>query len=160
MRPLDYLNKFVAQHFPDGKPVELVMGGCPVSDALPTIVGDGLMLVGDAARHTEPITGGGIMAALQSGTIAGGVASKAVRQNDASARVLHEYETEWKSSFGKARKRMYKVKEFVVSLSDDEIDKFFHVFAGITAEELNLKGAIRRLLRLDPSLLFRIRQLL
>ena len=85
-RPLDYLNKFVAKHFPDGKPVELVMGGCPVSDALPTIVGDGLMLIGDAARHTEPITGGGIMAALQSGTIAGGVASKAVRQNDASAK--------------------------------------------------------------------------
>jgi digeranylgeranylglycerophospholipid reductase len=159
-RPLDYLNKFVAQHFPDGKPVELVMGGCPVSDELPTIVGDGLMLVGDAARHTEPITGGGIMAALQSGTIAGGVASKAVRQKDTSARVLREYETEWKSSFGKARKRMYKVKEFFVSLSDDEIDKFFHAFAGITAEELNLKGAIRRLLRLDPRLLLSMRHLL
>ena len=159
-RPLDYLDTFVAQHYPDGKPVELVMGGCPVSDALPTIVGDGLMLVGDAARHTEPVTGGGIMAALQSGTIAGGVASKAVRQNDASARVLREYETEWKSSFGKARKRMYKVKELVVSLSDYEIDKLIHVFAGITPEELNLRGAIRRLLRLDPRLLLKIRQLL
>src|SRR5450756_3222636 len=42
-RPLDYLKKFVAQHFPNGKPVELIVGGCPVSDALPTIIGDGLM---------------------------------------------------------------------------------------------------------------------
>jgi len=52
------------------------MGACPVSGALSHIVGNGLMLVGDAAHHTEPITGGGIMAALQSGTIAGQVANK------------------------------------------------------------------------------------
>ncbi|MGZ8874976.1 MAG: NAD(P)/FAD-dependent oxidoreductase [Halobacteriota archaeon] len=159
-RPLDYLNDFVAQRFPGGKPVELVIGGCPVSDSLPTIIGDGLMLIGDAARHTEPVTGGGIIAALQSGTIAGVVASKAVRQKDASSKVLREYEDEWQSSFGKERKRMYKVKEFVVSLSDDEINKFFHAFTGIAAGEFNLKGATRRLLGLDPRLLLKMRQLL
>lgn len=159
-RPLDYLKKFVAQHFPNGKPVELIVGGCPVSNALPTIIGDGLMLVGDAARHTDPITGGGIMAALQSGTMAGVVASKAVRQNDASARVLREYENNWTASFGKERTLMYKVKEFVVSLSDDEINKLVHAFSGIKAEELNTEGAIRRLLGLDPGLLLKTRQLL
>jgi digeranylgeranylglycerophospholipid reductase len=159
-RPLAYLNEFVAQRFPDGKAVELMMGACPVSGALSHIVSNGLMLVGDAAHHTEPITGGGIMAALQSGTIAGQVANKAVRQNDSSVRVLREYETEWNRSFGKARKRTYKVKEFVVSLSDDEINRIFHAFAGITAEELNMKGALKRLLRLDPRLLFSIRQFL
>jgi len=46
--------------------VELMMGACPVSDTLPHTVSNGLMLVGDAAHHTDPITGGGIMAALQS----------------------------------------------------------------------------------------------
>ena len=159
-RPLEYLDEFVAQRFPDGKPVELMMGACPVSDTLSHIVSNGLMLVGDAAHHTEPITGGGIMAALQSGTIAGQVASKAVHQNDSSVRMLREYETEWNRSFGKARKRTYRVKEFVVNLSDDEINRIFHVFAGITAEELNMKGALKRLLRLDPRLLFSIRQFL
>jgi digeranylgeranylglycerophospholipid reductase len=159
-RPLAYLDEFVAQRFPDGKPVELMMGACPVSGALSHIVGNGLMLVGDAAHHTEPITGGGIMAALQSGTIAGQVANKAVRQNDSSVRVLREYETEWNRSFGKARERTYKVKEFVVNLSDDEINRIFHAFAGITAEELNMKGALKRLLRLDPRLLFSIRRFL
>jgi digeranylgeranylglycerophospholipid reductase len=159
-RPLAYLDEFVAQRFPDGKPVELMLGACPVSGALSHIVGNGLMLVGDAAHHTEPITGGGIMAALQSGTIAGQVANKAVRQNDSSVRVLREYETEWNRSFGKARERTYKVKEFVVNLSDDEINRIFHAFAGITAEELNMKGALKRLLRLDPRLLFSIRRFL
>ena len=159
-RPLAYLDEFVAQRFPGGKPVELVMGACPVSDALPHTVSNGLMLVGDAAHHTDPITGGGIMAALQSGTIAGQVANKAVRKNDASVKVLREYETEWNRSFGKSRKRTYRVKEFVANLSDDEITRIFHAFAGITAEELNPKGALKRLLRLDPRLLFSIRKLL
>jgi digeranylgeranylglycerophospholipid reductase len=159
-RPLEYLDEFVAQRFPSGKPVELVMGACPVSDALPHTVSNGLMLVGDAAHHTDPITGGGIMAALQSGTIAGQVANKAVRKNDASVKVLREYETEWNRSFGKSRKRTYRVKEFVANLSDDEITRIFHAFAGITAEELNPKGALKRLLRLDPRLLFSIRKLL
>jgi digeranylgeranylglycerophospholipid reductase len=118
------------------------------------------MLVGDAARHTDPITGGGIMAALQSGTIAGVVASKAVRQNDASAKVLREYENNWTTSYGKERTFVYKVKEFVVSLSDDEINKLAHAFSGITAEELNTEGAISRLLGLDSGLLHKTRQLL
>ncbi|MGZ4901775.1 MAG: hypothetical protein ACXV5B_08315 [Halobacteriota archaeon] len=45
-RPIDYLNEFVADKFPDGQPVELVVGGVPVSDALATIVSNGLLLVG------------------------------------------------------------------------------------------------------------------
>ena len=100
------------------------------------------------------------MAALQSGTIAGEVASKAARQNNASSKVLCEYENEWKASFGKERKLMYKAKEFVVSLSDNEINKFFHAFTGITAEELNIKGALTRLLGLDPTLMLKLHQLL
>jgi hypothetical protein len=55
---------------------------------------------------------------------------------------------------------MYKAKELVVSLSDDEINKICHAFTGITADELNWKGAARRLLGLDLRLLLRIRQLL
>ena len=53
---------------------------------------DGLMPVGDAARHTQPVTGGGIIPALEGGTIAGAVACEAIRRDDVSARVLREYE--------------------------------------------------------------------
>lgn len=87
-RPIDYLNEFVADKFPDGQPVDLVVGGVLESDALKTIVSDGLMLVGDAAHHTEPLSGAGILPAIISGKTAGEVARKAVRQNDASASTL------------------------------------------------------------------------
>ena len=159
-RPIDYLDEFTAKHFPDGQPVKLMMGAVPVSDALETIVSDGLMLVGDAAHHTEPLTGGGIIAALESGMIAGAVARKAIRQNDASMKVLREYEAEWNRSFGKARKRMYKIKEFCVQLSDDELNRIARAFHGVRPEEFNAKDIMKRLLKKDPRLMFMLRHLL
>ncbi|MGZ7133626.1 MAG: geranylgeranyl reductase family protein [Halobacteriota archaeon] len=160
-RPVDYLNEFVADRFPDGQPVELVVGGVPVSEGLSTMTSDGLMLIGDAARHTEPLTGGGIIPALGSGITAGTVACKAVQQKDASTRVLREYETEWNNNpFGRQRKRMYKAKEFVVHRSDEELNRMVRAMHGITTEEMTMKGIIARLLKKDPKLLFMIRHLL
>ena len=159
-RPIDYLNEFVADKFPDGQPVELVMGGVPVSDALTTIVSDGLMLVGDAAHHTLPLVGGGIITAMDGGALAGRVARKAVRENDASVRVLREYETEWMSTFGKLLKRMYKAKEFIVSRSDEDLNRIAHAFQGIQPDEMSPKGITMRLLKKDPKLLLMLRHLL
>ncbi|MGZ4853242.1 MAG: geranylgeranyl reductase family protein [Halobacteriota archaeon] len=160
-RPVDYLNEFVREKFPDGQPVELVVGGVPVSEGLSTTTSDGLMLVGDAARHTEPLSGGGIIPALASGTTAGRVACKAVQQKDASTKVLREYETEFNNNpYGKQRKRMYKAKEFVVHRSDEEFNRMIRAMHGVTPEEMTMKGVITRLLKKDPKLLFMVRHLL
>jgi digeranylgeranylglycerophospholipid reductase len=159
-RPIDYLNEFVADKFPDAQPVELVVGGVPVSDALKTIVGDGLMLVGDAAHHTLPATGGGIMTAMDGGALAGRVACKAASQNDASIRVLSEYETEWNSRFGRVLKLMYKAKEFIVNRSDDDLNRIVHALHGVQAEEMTVRGIATRIMKKDPKLLLMIRHLL
>jgi len=158
-RPIDYLNEFVADKFPGGQPVGLVVGGVPASDALKTTINDGLMLVGDAAHHTDPLTGGGIVPALESGTIAGKVASKAVRKNDPSERVLREYQTEYNHSFGTMRRLRYSCKELAVSLSDEEINRVMRVLNGIQPGELSLKSITMRFLRKDPRLLLKARQL-
>ena len=110
-RPIDYLNEFVSKNFPGGQPLELVMGGLPVSGELKTIVSSGLMLVGDAAHHCDPLTGGGIINAMAGGRIAGEVASKAVSQNDGSIKALKEYETRWRNSYGKIYKHSYKIRD-------------------------------------------------
>jgi digeranylgeranylglycerophospholipid reductase len=158
-RPIDYLNEFVADRFPGGQPVELVVGGVPVSDALNTIVSDGLMLVGDAAHHALPATGGGIMTAMDGGALAGRVTHKAIRQNDASAKVLREYETQWNNRFGKVLKRMYRAKEFIVNLSDEDLNRIVRVLHGVQAEEMTVKGITMRIMKNDPKLLLMIRHL-
>jgi digeranylgeranylglycerophospholipid reductase len=150
----------VSKKFPDGQPVELIVGGVPVSDELKTIVGNGMMLVGDAAHHTNPITGGGIINAMEGGKIAGGVASKAVHQSDASTNVLMEYETAWRSSFGKSMKRNYKIKEFFTSLSDEELNKLARSIQGVRIEEMSAAGIVKCLLKANPKLLLSLRHLL
>jgi digeranylgeranylglycerophospholipid reductase len=152
-RPIDYLNEFVADKFPYGQPVEFVMGGVPISDALKTIVSNGLMLVGDAAHHTEPLGGGGIMTAIEGGALAGRVARNAVSQNDASVRVLRDYEREWMNTVGKTLKFMYNAKEFAINLSDDDINRIVHALRGLPASERTPKGITLRLLKNDPKLL-------
>jgi digeranylgeranylglycerophospholipid reductase len=160
-RPVDYLNEFVADKFQGGQQIELVVGGVPVSDVLKTFVSDGLMLVGDAAHHCEPLTGAGITPALASGRAAGEVACKAVREKDASVRVLREYETEWNNNpFGRQRKRLYNAKEFLVERSDEELNRIIRALHGIQPEELTLKGITARILKKDPKLLLMIRHLL
>ncbi|MGZ4907868.1 MAG: geranylgeranyl reductase family protein [Halobacteriota archaeon] len=158
-KPIGYLNDFMKRHFPGGQPLELMVGGVPVSNGLTTIVRDGLMLVGDAARHTQPITGGGIIPALEGGTIAGTVACKAIQQNDVSTRVLQGYETAWNSRFGKSNKRSYRIKEAIINFSDEELNRIARVFRDIRPEELNVKSAMKRLLTRDPRLMFMLRHL-
>ncbi|MEE8389728.1 MAG: NAD(P)/FAD-dependent oxidoreductase [Anaerolineae bacterium] len=57
-----------------------------------------VLLVGDAAGHTHPVTGAGIFAAVVSGTLAGQAAARAVKSDDLTA--LDEYEREWTAFMG------------------------------------------------------------
>ncbi len=159
-KPIEYLKDFITCHFPEGQPLELIVGGAPVSDGLSTLVRDGLMLIGDAARHTQPLTGGGIIPALEGATIAGTTARKAIQQNDVSAHVLREYETAWNRGFGKANKRSYKVKESFVNFSDEELNRIGRVLHDIRPEELTMKGLAKRVITRDPRLMFLLRHFL
>ena len=66
-RPVDYLNTFMEKRFPDAKIIEMVFGGVPVSGCIEKTSANGLMLVGDAARQSDPVTGGGILNAMEAG---------------------------------------------------------------------------------------------
>jgi len=78
--PLGALNRFIEAQpeLARGSPVNLVAGGVPVAQMPKRLVGDGVMLVGDAARQVDPLTGGGIIAAMTAGRLAGQTAADAI----------------------------------------------------------------------------------
>jgi digeranylgeranylglycerophospholipid reductase len=80
------LMQFMRSHYPSGKVLEMVVGGDPCSGPIESATTDGVMLVGDAAHQTDPLTGGGILTAMQAGIIAGEVAVKALAAGDVSRR--------------------------------------------------------------------------
>jgi flavin-dependent dehydrogenase len=57
------------------------------------------VLVGDAARVSEPVTGEGIYCALKSGQFAAETIAQAFSRNDFSAKYLSSYERECRSAF-------------------------------------------------------------
>lgn len=73
-------------------------GRIPVGGAVARIRVDNVLLVGDAAGHTHPITGAGIFAAVVGGTLAGQAAARAIRTGRMDA--LQDYENEWEAWMG------------------------------------------------------------
>lgn len=110
---LDYLVRFVESqpHLEQGSPVALVTGGVPVAPPLPRLVTGGLILVGDAARQVEPLTGGGITNAMAAGRLAAEVAAECIAAGDVSATALSGYETRWHAGWGRGLARRYRLKE-------------------------------------------------
>lgn len=110
---LDYLMRFIEgqPHLSQGSPVTLVVGGVPVALVPERLVTDGCMLVGDAARQVDPLTGGGITNAMTAGQYAAEVAAQAIEADDTSARKLAKYEERWASTLGRKMARNYRLKE-------------------------------------------------
>jgi digeranylgeranylglycerophospholipid reductase len=154
-RAYDYLNAFVRDKFPNGKIIAEMYGAVPLSGPVYETVANGLILVGDAARHVNPITGGGILEAMQGGEIAGDVITKAVQENNFSKRRLHEYEKRWRKEFGKVLEVGLKTKNIVLNLSSQDLDRFFHSLAGgIRIKEFSERALLKEMIKKNPRMLF------
>jgi digeranylgeranylglycerophospholipid reductase len=115
-----FLKKFASSL--DATPVELNIGGVPVSGPAEKTYTNGLMVVGDAAGQVEPFTGGGIHITAHCGRIAGEVAAEAIDEGNYSANFLKKYEKRWKNEIGKDLKDSLKYRKILDQLSDDEIN--------------------------------------
>jgi digeranylgeranylglycerophospholipid reductase len=154
-RALDYLHTFVNDKFPGGKILAEMYGAVPLSGPVYETVANGLILVGDAARHVNPITGGGILQAMQGGAIAGDVIAKAVREKNFSKRRLMEYEKRCKREFGKVLEVGLKIRNIVLNLSDEESIKFFRLLSGdIRLKEFTERALLKEMIKKNPRILF------
>jgi len=120
----EYLDDFVESHdfLKKGSITEVNSGGVPVGGLMKDMVGDNLIVAGDAAHHVNPIHGGGIAEAYVGGRIAGEVAVEAVKANDFSKGFLSRYNDKWWEERGKRLNGIYKLRQVVESLSNDDLD--------------------------------------
>lgn len=159
MKPIDCLTKFVKERFPHGKTVELIVGAVPLSDSIDKTVTNGLLLVGDAARQSDPITGGGIYNSLNCAKIAGNVIAEAFSKKDYSAKMLNKYEKEWRATVGKSIDKNYRVKELFMKMTDKQLNDLAHSLEGVKFNEMGTLSLIKQLVKYNPKLLFELRSL-
>lgn len=128
--PVEVLTRFVESRpfLARGSIVTLITGGVPVGLPPSPMVADGFMLVGDAARQVDPLTGGGIANGMAAGRLAAQVAAKAITAGDVSREALSEYERQWAAGIGRQMARNYRLRaRFPPEQRMGE--RFLHLFA-------------------------------
>ncbi len=115
-----YLNEFVKNL--DATPVELNVGGVPLSGPINKTYSSGLMIVGDAAGQVNPLNGGGIQNATICGRMAGEIAAEAIQKGDTSSKYLKKYEDLWKLTIAKDIEKSLKYKKIFEKLTDNDFN--------------------------------------
>ncbi len=119
-----YLDQFIKQsffkeRFQNVRILEIQGGGVPLAAPLRTQYADHVILVGDAARHVNPITGGGIHTALSGGVIAGHFLVDLIRKGHlATAKNLKGYQDSWLEKLGNKMWKLYDEKTDIFRTDD------------------------------------------
>jgi len=159
-KPLHLLKSFLAGKMPGASILQMVIGGIPTSCPMKTAVSDGVMLVGDAAHQSDPLSGGGIVNAVRAGAMAGEVAAGAVSRGDASQDALAEYDRRWKASIGREIEMAYRAKKFFIRLSDDDFNRLAGSLQGKNISSLENKDFLKALFNLNPRMLWSLKNAL
>src|SRR5205809_15192 len=124
-----------------GEIVEEVAGAVSVSMPLDRTVAPGVMLAGDAARLIDPLTGGGILNGCLSGRYAGEVAADAI-EGGATEEVLRAYDTKWRARMEEELARHYLIKERLIRVDDETINKVLRAVSEIGVEQLSTPAVL------------------
>lgn len=161
-QPKLLLDKFIAKHphLAKGKPIEEVAGAVSVGPPPDTAVTDNVMLVGDAARLIDPMTGGGIINAIISGRFAGEVAAEAIQKGDTSKEFFEKYDELWKEDLEDRLLRNYVAKEKLCHISDDIFNKIIESLAGYKIERITTLDILRMIQERYPEVVEELEDLL
>jgi len=119
-----------------GSVIGIVAGAVPVQGSVEKSVGDGVLLVGDAARQVDPLTGGGIYNAMHCGTIAAEVIKEAVQRNDFSEKVLLT---------------SLKIKGILEKMSDEDLDAVARAMQAYKFKNIDIKDVGTIISSLPPD---------
>ena len=151
---LQLLEEFVHRKYPNAKAMTTVAGGVPVANTLKEITADNLMIVGDAARQVNPMSGGGILSGMAAGKMAGRVAAKAIGRGDYSKKALDEYKKVWDKEVGSEHRKYYRIKDYTVKMTDKDFNDLAGMLSPIPSEKMSLLRLFKAAVKNKPSLVF------
>ncbi len=140
-----YLDRWIDHHpgYAKGKKIDMVGGGVSISAPLKQTAGDGIMIVGDAARMIDPLTGGGIANGCIAGKICGTVAAEAVHAGTPTKEYFQKYEKGWRALLEEKLYRNWLAKEKLVQLSDETFDKVIEALQDFKLEKLSVHNILK-----------------
>ncbi len=158
-KPIELLSDFIDNNFPEARIIEMVAGGVPATGPIKRTIADGLMLVGDAARQSDPLTGGGIANALDAGEIAGNVAVEAINKKDLSTKTLKAYEARWRMTIGTELSKNLIIQNTIFHLEDSELNSLAHSIKDIDFKKMELMELVTAMFKYNRKLLISLHPL-
>jgi digeranylgeranylglycerophospholipid reductase len=96
---------------------------------------NGLLIVGDAASHVKPTTGGGVVIGLNCAKIAGETAFDAIKNRDYSEKFLSSYQQRWSKAIRFDMAVMRRLRLMLDSFSDEKLDKIIRLCSELHIDE-------------------------
>lgn len=157
-----HLDNFINNHneTQNAQAVEVNVGGDTVCPALDERYDDNVMIVGDAARFINPLTGDGIKTALLSGKYAAEVAVKSIKNEDYSKEFLKEYYDITEEKINQYHKKYNKIKEFLLTLDDSQLNKIIRELSNTQLDEISIKVFVKAIIKAAPKSLLKLNKLL
>lgn len=112
-------NKMAKEILKNATITEFSTGSLPIG-YLDKTFKDNVLLVGDAACHVKPLSGGGLYFGAIGGKIAGEVISKYLNDEIDG---LELYNKRWKEKFGSEIKNSLRVRKIILKLGNDTLDE-------------------------------------
>jgi digeranylgeranylglycerophospholipid reductase len=130
------------EYFGDpGRVLKRLQGKTPYRRSPYSLVGNGFMVMGDAAFQTKPFSGEGVTSSFTACRIAAEVAAEALRRGDVSRESLWDYNVRYFQDQGAKFASMFVQLPAAAELSQREVDYLFHhdvIFSGEDFEQMNL----------------------
>jgi digeranylgeranylglycerophospholipid reductase len=126
--------------FKGSKPLKMGGGFDPTRRPLDQLVGDGVVLIGDAASLVNPIHGGGIGPSMKSGIYAGEAILKALESNDVSKSGLWSYPHKFMTTYGLKQASLDIFRRFLIATDNTDID--YGMKYGVLKEDDLMKAGL------------------
>jgi digeranylgeranylglycerophospholipid reductase len=121
-RPSDYLMAFAATRCPGARVERRTAGGVPAVRKPPGAFHGGLFLAGDAGRMADPISGAGIVPALESGALSGEYAALYALGGEDPLEIERRFASKY-SDLLKNRRVRFALKKIFTGLTDREFSR-------------------------------------
>ena len=144
-RAADYLEAFMSARCPGAEVEKSIAGGVPSARKPPAAFNGGLFLAGDAARAADPVSGAGIVPALESASVSGEFAARLALGEMAPGEAGREFKKKYREIM-KWRKLRYGLKKVFTRLTDSEFSRVVNLIGeySSTGQSLQAPGSLTR----------------
>jgi digeranylgeranylglycerophospholipid reductase len=154
-RARELLEQFINERFPGAPVADMHCGGVPLTKWLKPLVKGGVMVVGDAARQVNAISGAGISFGMLAGKMAGSVAAEAFAGGTLNQSHLHVYEKRWAVDCGKQQLRSCALKDVIIGFDDAFLDVIARHFERRNSGRITHVNILMRALSRYPLLMLK-----